>query len=76
MRNKELVAVYGAGHAGMADALRMDHADRLKKIRSLAKRYSATSRDLDRILRFDFDKTKNKWSVHEEFDKDIEQATR
>jgi len=76
-KDKELAAVYGAGHTGLADALQMGHEARMQKIKSLGNTWPyrrTTGRGFARILRFDFDKTKGAWKIQEEFDEDIERA--
>jgi hypothetical protein len=71
---KELVAVYGAMHTGLADALKKGSEARLKEIRkiiSLLVALPASIRPpttIGLILRFDFSKERDAWHITQSFD--------
>ena len=78
---KELVAVYGAWHTGLAEALKMGSEERLKRVQSiisLLHKLPTPIRppdDVGLVIRFDFDKTRDAWHVTQAFeDADIRKA--
>ena len=65
---KELIAIYGAFHTGISEALKMGREARLKKIGSIVKLLSAlnmpiSTDELALILTLSFDEQHNGWHV-------------
>lgn len=71
---RELVAVWGGLHTGIADFLRMGHEERMKGLSwllGLLPRPFTTDADLAKIIRYDYNNQEKVWGVTEEVDKEI-----
>lgn len=72
--NKELAAIFGAGHTGLSDSLGMAPEERLRQVRSIISHRPFPDfkpEDFARIIELRFDENKQEWHVIESYEPEI-----